>query len=160
MMSVKFICVGRMRENYYTAAFSEYAKRLGAYCKFETVEVSEEKVPEKPSDKQLAAALAEEAAGIARQIPKGAYTVALCIEGKRLSSAAFAELFAGRQASGVSKVCFIVGGSFGLDEALKSGADFRLSMSDMTFPHHLARVMLAEQVYRAFSIIEGGRYHK
>jgi 23S rRNA (pseudouridine1915-N3)-methyltransferase len=160
MLSVKIVCVGRMREKYYTEAFAEYVKRLGAYCRFETAEIAEVRLPETPSEKENLAALDKEAAEIAKQVPKGAYTVALCVEGGRMSSEALADLLAARAASGTPKLCFIVGGSFGLHENVKKAADLRLSMSDMTFPHHLARVMLAEQIYRALSINDGSRYHK
>lgn len=160
MLSVKIVCVGKMREKHYIEAFAEYAKRLGAYCRFETAEIPEVRLPESPSENEIRAALIKEAADINKQIPKSAYSVALCIEGGRLSSEALAALMAARAASGSPKLCFIIGGSFGLDERVKEAADLRLSMSDMTFPHHLARVMLAEQIYRALSINDGSRYHK
>jgi 23S rRNA (pseudouridine1915-N3)-methyltransferase len=160
MMSLRFVCVGRMREKHYIEAFSEYAKRLGAYCKFETIEVPEVRLSDVLSEKNIAAALEREAAAIEKQILKGAYTVALCKEGERMSSEALAGLIARRQDAGISRLCFIVGGSFGLAQSVKAAADLRLSMSEMTFPHHLARVMLAEQVYRAFGINEGSKYHK
>ncbi|NCB51573.1 MAG: 23S rRNA (pseudouridine(1915)-N(3))-methyltransferase RlmH [Clostridia bacterium] len=160
MLLVKLVCVGRMREKHYSEAFAEYAKRLGAFCKFETAEIAETRLPEDPSENEIAAALLKEAAEIGKQIPKGAYIIAMCIEGESLSSEALAKLVADRSATGVSKLCFIVGGSFGLHESVKKAADMRLSMSMMTFPHHLARVMLAEQIYRAFSINGSSRYHK
>ena len=141
MPGLSFIFVGKMRERHYAAAFEEYYKRLGAFGKPELREIAEERLPEQPSEREIAQALSREAAEIEKAVPKGAYTVALCLEGR-------------------PKLCFIVGGSFGLDERVKKAADMRLSMSRMTFPHHLARVMLAEQVYRAFTIINGGRYHK
>jgi len=160
MLLVKLVCVGRMREKHYTEAFAEYAKRLGAFCNFETAEIAETRLPENPSENEITAALLKEAAEIEKQIPKGAYTLALCVEGEQFPSEALAKLFEEKAASGVSKLCFIVGGSFGLHERIKKSADMRLSMSLMTFPHHLARVMLAEQIYRAFSINGGSRYHK
>lgn len=160
MLSVKLICVGKMRETYYTAAFAEYAKRLGAYCRFEVSELPEQRLPERPSPREIETALEREGQEIFRQIPKGAAVIALCVEGRRMSSPALAQQLAAYANSGVSKLCFVVGGSFGLHPAVKQAADLRLSMSDMTFPHHLARVMLAEQIYRAFTIQEGTRYHK
>lgn len=160
MLLVKLVCVGRMREKHYSEAFAEYAKRLGAYCRFETAEVAETRLPENPSENEITAALLKEAAEIEKQIPKGAYTIVLCIEGEGLNSEALAKTIADKAGSGVSKLCFIVGGSFGLHERIKKAADMRLSMSMMTFPHHLARVMLAEQIYRAFSINGSSRYHK
>lgn len=160
MLAVKLICVGRMRETYYIEAFREYAKRLGAYCRFETVELAEERLPERPTQGQIAAALGKEAAEILRQIPADAYTVALCVEGRQMSSEALSELLSQRESSGKPKLCFIVGGSYGLAGKVKACSQLRLSMSPMTFPHHLARVMLAEQIYRGFKIKEGSRYHK
>ena len=160
MLAVKLICVGRMRESYYIEAFREYAKRLGAYCRLETAELAEERLPERPSQGQIDAALEKEAAEILRQIPAEAYTVALCVEGRQMSSEALSELLSQRESSGKPKLCFIVGGSYGLAEKVKARAQLRLSMSPMTFPHHLARVMLAEQIYRGFKIKEGSRYHK
>lgn len=149
-----------MKEPHYEAAFAEYIKRLGGYTRCEVREIAEQRLGEKPSEREIAAALAREAQEIERAIPKGAYTCALCVEGAQCSSEQLAERLAGLDARGVGKACFIVGGSFGLDEGLKARAAWRLSMSRMTFPHHLARVMLAEQVYRAFTINAGSRYHK
>lgn len=155
MLSITLVCVGKMRETYYISAFAEYAKRLGAYCRFDLVEL-----PERPSQKEIHAALEKEAQAIRARIPKGAAVIAMCVEGKLLSSEALARQLAGYAAGGTSKVCFLVGGSFGLDEGLKREASLRLSMSPMTFPHHLARVMLAEQIYRACTINAGTQYHK
>lgn len=149
-----------MREKHYASAYAEYEKRLAAYCRSETAETAETRLGDEPSEKEIAAALEKEAAEIEKLIPKGAYTVALCVEGEKRSSEALAGLISEKAGAGVSKLCFIVGGSFGLSERVKRGVDLRLSMSDMTFPHHLARVMLIEQVYRALSINAGARYHK
>ena len=160
MLGIKLICVGRLREKYYIEAFREYAKRLGAYCKWECVELTEQRLPEEPSEKKIAAALEREGAEILRSIPSDAWVCALCVEGKLLPSEEIASLIAARENSGKPKLCFLIGGSFGLSETVKRRADLRLSMSPMTFPHHLARVMLAEQIYRGFKILEGSRYHK
>ena len=160
MLSITLVCIGKMRETYYISAFAEYAKRLGAYCRFELVELPEQRLPERPSQKGIHAALEKEAQAIRARIPKGAAVIAMCVEGKLLSSEALARQLAGYAAGGTSKVCFLVGGSFGLDEGLKREASLRLSMSPMTFPHHLARVMLAEQIYRACTINAGTQYHK
>lgn len=160
MLGIKLICVGRLREKYYIEAFREYAKRLGAYCKWECVELTEQRLPEEPSEKEIAAALEREGAEILRSIPSDAWVCALCVEGKLLPSEEMASLIAARENSGKPKLCFLIGGSFGLSETVKRRADLRLSMSPMTFPHHLARVMLAEQIYRGFKILEGSRYHK
>lgn len=160
MVSVTFVCVGKMKEPHYIAAFEEYRKRLGAWCRFSLVEIAELRLPESPSEKEIAAALEKEAAEIEKAVPAGAFTVAMCVEGRQMSSPALAERIAEWQNAGRSRLCFLVGGSCGLAERIKRQADLQLSMSEMTFPHHLFRVMLAEQVYRAFSILEGGRYHK
>lgn len=160
MLGVKLICVGKMKERFYTDAFGEYEKRLGRYCRFQCLELPEERLLEFLSDKEIAAALAKEAAAIERNIPKDAYVTAMCVEGKQMSSRDFADVFSAAALSGRSNMCFIIGSSFGLDDSVKKSADARMSMSEMTFPHHLARVMLAEQIYRAFQIIGGTRYHK
>jgi 23S rRNA (pseudouridine1915-N3)-methyltransferase len=160
VLNVKFICVGKMKERFYLDAFAEYQKRLGAYCRLELAELQEQRLPEKPSRAEIDAALEKEAGEILKAIPPDAYVVALCVEGRELPSEAMAELVEGRENSGKPKLCFVVGGSFGLSETVKKRADLRLSMSKMTFPHHLARIMLAEQLYRGYKIREGSRYHK
>ena len=160
MLNVTFLCVGKMKEAHYVAAFEEYRKRLGAYCRFALTEIAEQRLPESPSEREIAAALEREAADLGRAIPQGAYVVALCVEGRQMSSPALARHIGDLQTAGHSRLCFIVGGSCGLAERIKQRADLRLSMSEMTFPHHLFRVMLAEQLYRALNIAEGGKYHK
>lgn len=160
MPGVNFVFVGKMKERHFLSAFDEYVKRLGAYCKCEVREIAEQRLGERPSEREVAATLAREAQEIWRAVPKGAFVCAMCVEGDVCSSEQMAERLAALDARGVSRICFIVGGSFGLDAELKKRADWRLSMSRMTFPHHLARVMLAEQVYRAFTINAGTRYHK
>ena len=160
MRSVQVICVGKLKERFYIDACAEYAKRLGAYCRLKVVELPEEKLPGKPSQAQIDGALAREAAAIRAKLPPGAYVTALCVEGRLRSSE---ELAVGLRACGSGEakhLVFLIGGSFGLDEELKREAQDRLSMSPMTFPHHLARVMLLEQLYRGFKINEGGTYHK
>ena len=160
MLSIKLICVGKMRERFYIEAFEEYRKRLGAYCRLECTEIAEQRLPDDPTLAQIAAALEREGAEIIRAIPADAFVTALCVEGRPRSSEEFASLFLERANSGKPKLCFLIGGSCGLSETVKDRADLKLSMSNMTFPHHLARVMLAEQIYRAFKINEGSRYHK
>lgn len=160
MLGVSLICVGKMKEKHYISAFEEYQKRLGAFCRFELIEIPEQRLSEDPSEKEIAAALEKEAAEIEKRIPNNAALVAMCVEGTQKSSpelAAQLQLWAN---SGISRLCFVVGGSFGMSERIKAKADLRLSVSKMTFPHHLFRVMLAEQIYRAFAINEGSRYHK
>ena len=161
MLNIKIICVGKLKERFYTDAANEYIKRLGGYCKPEIVEIPEHRLPSgKPTIAQIETALEKEAVVIAEKLPPGAYTVALCIEGGEMDSAGLSELLSERATNGVSRLCFIIGGSHGLHESIKEKADIKLSMSKMTFPHNLARVMLLEQLYRAFKIIEGGKYHK
>ncbi len=160
MLSVKLICVGRMREKFYIEAFNEYLKRLQPYCKLQLVEPTEQKLGDSPSQKELEKALDREAEDILTAIPSDSYVIALCIEGRELSSEALAELVAKVEGSGRPRMCFIIGGSYGLSPKVKAKADLKLSMSPMTFPHHLARVMLSEQLYRSFKINEGSRYHK
>ena len=160
MLGVTLLCVGKMKEPYLIAAFEEYRKRLGAYCRFTLVEIAEQRLPEEPSEKEIAAALEREASEIDRRIPAGAVCVAMCVEGRQLSSTDFARRIADWQTAGRGQLCFIVGGSCGLAGRVKQRADLRLSMSEMTFPHHLFRVMLAEQLYRALNIAAGGKYHK
>jgi len=160
MLAVSFVCVGKLRERFYLDAFAEYQKRLGAFCRFTCAELTEQRLPESPSPAQVEAALQKEAQEIEKHLPSDAYVVALCVEGKEIPSEGMAELIAGRENSGKPKLCFVIGGSFGLANCIKQRADFRLSMSKMTFPHHLARVMLAEQLYRGYKIKEGSRYHK
>lgn len=160
MPGISFIFVGKMKEPHFEAAFAEYIKRLGGFTKCELREIAEQRLGERPSQREVAAALEREAREIERAIPKGAYVCALCVEGPQCASDALARRISELDARGVGRLCFLVGGSYGLDEGLKARADWRLSMSEMTFPHHLARVMLAEQVYRAFTINAGKRYHK
>ena len=160
MLGIKLICVGKMKEKFYIDAFAEYSKRLSAYCKFECVELNETKLSENPSDKEIEAALNKEAADIEKNIPKDAYVIAMCVGAKQLKSEELAAKINSVAVSGRGKICFLIGGSFGMAESVKKNADMRLGMSEMTFPHHLARVMLAEQIYRSFKINEGSRYHK
>ena len=160
MLNIEFICVGKLRERFYIDAFNEYARRLSAYCKFECAELNETKLGDKPSDKEIENALVRESADIEKAIPKDAYVIAMCVGAKQLKSEELAQKINSLALSGRGKICFIIGGSFGMAESVKQRADMRLGMSEMTFPHHLARVMLTEQIYRSFKIIEGSRYHK
>ena len=160
VLGIKIICVGKLKEQFYTEAASEYIKRLGGYCKIEVAEIPEHRLPDKPSEAQIALALEKESAAIKAKIPSGAVTVALCIEGSEMDSRELSVFIMEKTGQGVSKLCFVLGGSLGLHDDIKSSADFKLSMSKMTFPHNLARVMLLEQLYRAFKIAEGGKYHK
>lgn len=160
MLSVQIICVGKLKEKFYIDAAAEYAKRLGGYCKFSLTELPEERMPENPSAAQIEAALAKEGAAVLAKLPKGGAVVAMCVEGQGLSSEGLSEKISAWASQGRSTITFLIGSSYGLHQSVKSSADFKLSMSHMTFPHHLARVMLLEQIYRAFKITEGSTYHK
>lgn len=160
MLSVHLICVGKLKERFYKDACAEYMKRLSPYCKLTLTELPEEKLPQNPSQGQIDNALAKEAAAIRAKIPPGSRVVALCIEGRLRSSEELARVFPNMGNSADRHLVFLIGGSYGLDPELKAQAQMRLSMSPMTFPHHLARVMLLEQLYRGFKINEGSAYHK
>ena len=160
MMSVYLICVGKLKEKFYLQASEEYLKRLGGYCKMTLLELPEEKLPQNPSQAQIDAALEKEAANIRAKMPPNASLITLCVEGKPHSSEQLAQLVSSCELSSAKHLVFLIGGSFGLDPTLKQECPVRLSMSPMTFPHHLARVMLLEQVYRAFKIHEGSAYHQ
>ena len=159
MQRITVLCVGKLKEKFYADAAAEYIKRLSRYCRIEVTELPETRLPEDPSPAEIKKALAAEANAIRQKLEGGA-VVAMCIEGQTCSSEALSKKLAAFALEGKSKVTFLIGGSFGLDETLKKQADWRLSMSPMTFPHHLARVMLLEQIYRACQIAEGTRYHK
>ena len=160
MQRITVLCVGKLKEKFYADAAAEYIKRLGRFCKIEVTELPEQRLPEDPSPAQIDAALAREVEAIRAKLPPAAAVIALCVEGKPLSSEDLARLMADTAAQGQSHLVFLIGGSFGLHPSVKALAFFRLSMSPMTFPHHLARVMLLEQVYRACQINAGTRYHK
>lgn len=159
MMTVNFIAMGKLKETYFREACAEYQKRLGAFAKVTVKEPEPVDLPQEPSRALIDKALEREAELIRAQI-KGGYKVAMCVEGKAMPSEELAAKLEGMAGGGISTVNFIVGSSFGLSESLKKECDMRLSMSPMTFPHGLARVMLFEQVYRAFSIINNSKYHK
>ena len=160
MMNVSLICVGKMKEKFYIEAAAEYNKRLSPFCRLQIIELPEEKLPPTPSQALIEAALRKEADAIRSRIPPNSQVVALCIEGKLHSSKDLAVHLRTWENNSAKHLVFLIGSSYGLDETLKSEAQVRLSMSPMTFPHHLARVMLLEQVYRAFQINAGSPYHK
>ena len=157
-MTISLIVIGKLKEEYLRSACAEYIKRLGRYCTFELHELDECRLSDSPSDKEIAAALKKEAEQI-KKYAKG-MIVPMCIEGKQLTSPELSEKITSAGVSGQSTVTFIIGSSFGLDPEIKAMGTLKLSMSKMTFPHQLARVMLLEQIYRAFQIAEGGKYHK
>ncbi len=160
MLKITLITVGKLKEQYLRDAVKEYEKRLQTLCSLKSVELDPVKLPDNPNEAQITAALDSEAQKILANIPQGSYVIPMCIEGKQLSSTELAEKLDGLGVAGHSSVCFIIGGSYGLSDKVKAKADFKLSMSKMTFPHQLARVMLLEQIYRAFKITQGGTYHK
>ena len=160
MLSVRMICVGKLGEKFWKQACDEYIKRLSGYCNPEVIELPEQKLPDTPSAGQIQNALEKEAKLIREKIPQGAAVIAMCVEGKTMSSEQLAQTIGNLTVSGTSKLAVLIGGSCGLDEGLKREAKIRLSMSPMTFPHHLARVMVLEHIYRALNIQEGGKYHK
>ena len=160
MQKITILCVGKLKEKFYLDATAEYAKRLGRYCKLDILELPESRLPEEPSPAPIQPALAAAAAAIPAKLPTGGALVALCIEGTPCSSEEMSRKMQQLAVSGKTQLTFLIGGSVGLSESLKRRADWKLSMSPMTFPHHLARVMLLEQIYRAFQIRQGTKYHK
>ena len=160
MLSVHLICVGKLKEKFYLEACAEYMKRLSPYCKLTLTELPEVKLPQNPSLGEIAAALDKEGDAIRAKIPPNSSVVALCVEGKMRSSEELASLVRTWEQNAVKHLVFVIGGSYGLHPSVKAEAWVQLSMSPMTFPHHLARVMVLEQIYRAFKINEGSSYHK
>ena len=160
MLSIHILCVGKLKERFYIDAAQEYQKRLSPYCKLVLTELPEEKLPKNPSQGEIDGALRREAAAIRAKLPPNDNLVALCVEGRMRSSQELAQLLAAWKQNSTRRLVFLIGGSYGLDEGLKAEASAKLSMSPMTFPHHLARVMLLEQIYRGFKIQEGSPYHK
>lgn len=158
MFNIKMITVGKLKEQYLKDACCEYLKRLKRFGNVQVIELDEYRLSDNPSDKEIEKALEIEGNNILKQV-KG-YLIAMCIEGKQLSSTKFAEKISRISVDGQNNISFIIGSSFGIAENVKKSADFMLSMSEMTFPHQLARVMLLEQIYRAFQINSNGKYHK
>lgn len=160
MFSITLIAMGRLKEKFYLSAAAEYEKRLKGYCEFQILELPEVRLPENPSPAEIGAGLEKEAETIFSKIPKGAWICVLTPEGKLLSSETLADKMMEVKLSGKSNVCFIIGSSFGMSPRVKAKADLKLSMSPMTFPHHLARIMVLEQLYRSEAIQAGSKYHK
>ena len=159
-MNINFIALGKIKESWYREACAEYLKRMAAFAQTKVFEPVPVDVAQNPSPAQIEKALEQEAARIRESIKPASFTFAMCIEGKELSSVQLADKLSDLANRGISTVNFVVGSSFGLSEEFKKSADMRMSMSPMTFPHSLARVMLYEQVYRAFSILNNSKYHK
>ena len=160
MFDITLITIGKLKEKFYISASEEYKKRLGGYCRFQLLELPEVRLPENPSPAEIAAGLEKAADAILSRIPKGAWFCVFTPEGKTLSSEALADKLKEVKLSGKSSACFLIGSSFGMAPKVKEKADFKLSMGPMTFPHHLARVMVLEQLYRAEAIQAGSKYHK
>lgn len=160
MFEITLLAMGRLKEKFYLAAAAEYEKRLQGYCRFRLIELPECRLPEAPSPGQIAAGLEKEAEIILEKLPKNAWFCVLTPEGKLLSSEKLAEKLEQVKLCGKSSACFLIGSSFGIAPRVKAAADLQLSMSPMTFPHHLARIMVLEQLYRAEAIQAGSKYHK
>lgn len=161
MQNVDLICVGKLNASYFAAGVAEYQKRLGGFCNFRILELPETAITDKnASNKQIAKALEKEGEAILHAVRKGAYLVALCVEGKQISSEELADLLAQRAGSGAGDVAFVIGSSHGLDERVKRAAQARISLGRITLPHQLARLVLTEQLYRACTINAGMKYHK
>ena len=160
MFDITLITMGKLKENFYISAAKEYTKRLSGYCHFTLVELPESRLPENPSPAEIAVGLEKEAETILARIPKSSWFCVFTPEGKELSSEKFAEKMKDVKLSGKSSAIFLIGSSFGMAPKVKERADFRLSMGPMTFPHHLARIMVLEQLYRAEAIQAGSKYHK
>ena len=159
MTQLTIITVGTLKESYLAAALAEYKKRLGAYCRIEEIELKEVRIANESDAGEVERALAEEGEKILSKTPKGSFPIALCVEGKEYDSESLATLL-GRAADATGKITLIIGSSHGLSPAVKAAAKERLSVSRLTFPHQLMRVILAEALYRSFSILAGKKYHK
>ena len=161
MQNIDLLCIGKLNASYFAAGVAEYQKRLGGFCNFRIVELPEVIIADKnASEKQIAKALEKEGEAILHAVRKGAYLVALCVEGKQISSEELADLLAQRAGSGAGDVAFVIGSSHGLDERVKRAAQARISLGRITLPHQLARLVMTEQLYRACTINAGMKYHK
>lgn len=159
-MKVSILCVGKVKEKFYREAIDEFTKRLGRYCKLEIIEVADEKTDEQASDTEIRLVKEKEGERLLKNIKEDAYVIALCIDGKQLDSEELSEKIEKLGIQGISHICFIIGGSLGLSDAVVKRADFKLSFSKMTFPHQLMRVILLEQIYRGYRIMNHEPYHK
>lgn len=160
MLQINILYVGNIKDKYLADAVQEYEKRLSSSCKIKNIELKEEKPPENPSDAEISQILRKEGDRILNALPPKSYKIALCVEGTEISSEELAKKISAITVSGYSELTFIIGGAFGMDERVKKAADFRLSVSRMTFTHRMMRVILLEQIYRAQNILTGGHYHK
>lgn len=159
-MNISVICIGKLKEKYWTAAIDEYSKRLKGYCSLEIIELKEARLPDKAGPAEELAVKEAEGEEILKRIKDNQYVITLEVKGKMLSSEKLAEKIETLGIDGHSNVVFVIGGSLGLSAAVSKRANFKLSFSEMTFPHQMMRVILLEQVYRAFKIIRNEAYHK
>ena len=159
-MNITVIALGKLKEKYLKDAISEYGKRISAYGKLDIIELTPVRLSDNPSQTEIDNALSKEAEEIKKKVPNGSYVFSLCVEGKQKSSEELAKAINDVTLNGKSNIVFIIGSSFGLSPEIKKLSDCRLSFSPMTFPHQLMRVMLLEQIYRAFQINNNGKYHK
>lgn len=159
-MNINIVCVGKLKERYWTDAVTEYLKRLSRYCRMEIVELKEARLPDHASPAEEEQVKTVEGESILRSLSADSYVIALDVKGKQLSSEQLSEKIENLALEGRSTADFIIGGSLGLSEAVRKRADFRLSFSAMTFPHQMMRVILLEQIYRAFKISRNEPYHK
>ena len=159
-MRINIVCVGKIKEKYLKLGIDEFKKRLSKYCKLEIIELEDEKAPENLSDKEMLTIKEKEGKKILSKIKDNSYVIALAIDGKNLSSEELAETINKLGVRGISNITFVIGGSLGLSDEVLSRADYKLSFSKMTFPHQLMRLILLEQVYRAYRINNGEPYHK
>ena len=160
MINIDLIYLGNEKEKAYNDASDEYIKRLSAFCSFKQKNIKDEKLPSDPSESEIRAALDKEAKKISAELPERNYKIALCIEGRQFSSEEFADMIDSVASKGYSGISFVIGSSHGLADSVKNMCDLKMSVSKMTFPHKLFRVMILEQIYRAFSINNGSKYHK
>ncbi len=158
-MTINIICVGKIKEDYFSKAAAEFEKRLSRFCSINVIQIPDKSIPDNPSEAECRAVLNKEGEQILKKIGKSDIVIAMCIEGKNLSSEEFAVKLSDFQMQS-STIDFVIGGSLGLSDEVKKRADFKLSMSRMTFPHRIARLMLEEQIYRAFKILSNETYHK
>ncbi len=160
MLQINILYVGNIKDNFFAQAVAEYEKRLSGLCKIKNIELKEEKPPDNPSESEIALIIKKEGDRLMENLPKKGYKIALCVEGSQISSEELAKKIESVAVSGDSEITFIIGGAFGMDSRVKKAANYRLSISKMTFTHRMMRVILIEQIYRALNILSGGHYHK
>ena len=160
MLQINILYVGNIKDKFFEQAVAEYEKRLSGLCKIRNIELKEEKPPDNPTDSEIALIIKKEGERLLENLPKKGFKIALCVEGTQISSEELAKKIESVTVSGDSEITFIIGGAFGMDERVKKAANYRLSISKMTFTHRMMRVILTEQIYRALNILSGGHYHK